>query len=328
MSDINGLEITDVLGLSEPLTKLFETVACGIGKIYEPTHVRRMAKAKADEIKLISDTVSENIDLPVVYQNGTISIDASDATNLVQRAQNRFLFQQMKKQQNIESVIEYACNELENKTNVSSTPVDDNWVNVFFDAVANISDEYMQKLWGKLLAGEVEQPGRYSLRTLDTLRKLTPKEALLFQNAASFILNCSANIENDTFPDDHFIPTLQNLEQYGLYYHMIAILIDAGLFITNSKVYVGCVLHSNEIGHIYYQGQPAIEMINPTTREQIVVQQAYVLTTAGIELLHIVRRTSELPQVVNYIDDCVAFFKQATQECTINNLLSREHCHH
>ena len=46
MSDVKGIEIHDILGLEEPLTKLIECVSNGIGKIYEPTHIKRIAKAK------------------------------------------------------------------------------------------------------------------------------------------------------------------------------------------------------------------------------------------------------------------------------------------
>ena len=120
-----------------PLTKLIETVACGVGKLYEPTHIRRIAKAYSEEIKLISDTVGENIVLPICYQNGAIGINTSDANDLVQRAQNRFLFQQMKKQQNIESVVANAYGELESKATVSDKPVDEDWISSFFDFVAN-----------------------------------------------------------------------------------------------------------------------------------------------------------------------------------------------
>lgn len=94
MSDVKGIEISDVLGLSQPLTKLIETVSCGIGKIYDPVHVKRMAKAKAKskEIELISSTVSNNMHLPISYGDGTVSIDTKNANDLVTRAQNRFLF--------------------------------------------------------------------------------------------------------------------------------------------------------------------------------------------------------------------------------------------
>lgn len=92
MSDVKGIEISDVLGLSQPLTKLIETVSCGIGKIYDPVHVKRRAKAKSKEIELISSTVSNNMHLPISYGDGTVSIDTKNANDLVTRAKNRFLF--------------------------------------------------------------------------------------------------------------------------------------------------------------------------------------------------------------------------------------------
>ena len=40
----------------------------------------------------------------------------------------------------------------------------------FFDAVGNVSNEELQKLWGKVLAGEMQQPGSCSLRTMEVIR--------------------------------------------------------------------------------------------------------------------------------------------------------------
>ncbi|AGA66437.1 membrane-fusion protein [Brachyspira pilosicoli P43/6/78] len=41
------MEIKDLAGLSEPLKKLVETISNAIGKLYEPTHIKRIAKAKS-----------------------------------------------------------------------------------------------------------------------------------------------------------------------------------------------------------------------------------------------------------------------------------------
>lgn len=48
------MEIKDLAGLSQPLTKLVEVVAQGLGTVYEPIHIKRMAKARAMEIKTIA----------------------------------------------------------------------------------------------------------------------------------------------------------------------------------------------------------------------------------------------------------------------------------
>lgn len=67
MSDMKVIEVSDILGLSQPLTKLVETIARGVGIVYEPTHKKRMAKATAEEIQIIANecqkkfTISYNL---------------------------------------------------------------------------------------------------------------------------------------------------------------------------------------------------------------------------------------------------------------------------
>ena len=46
------------------------------------------------------------------------------------------------------------------------------WFVRFFEAAGNISDEYLQKIWDKVLTGEYTKQGNFSLRTLDTLYNL------------------------------------------------------------------------------------------------------------------------------------------------------------
>lgn len=95
----------------------------------------------------------------------------------------------MKKQQHIESVIEVAYSELDKVTSVNDIPVDSDWISNFFDAVANVSTEQMQILWGKLLAGEVQRPGSFSLRTLNVLKNLTQNEASIFRTLCLMCLS-------------------------------------------------------------------------------------------------------------------------------------------
>lgn len=181
MSDFNGIEVSDVLGLSAPLTKLIETVSAGVGKLYEPVHVRRMAKAKSEEVKLIGESVMDASEVPVIYQNGEVSIDSSDFDALAKRTGQRLAFQEMRKQQNIDCVVNNAACELGKSEKVSENPVDQDWVSRFFDSVANVSTSDMQHLWGKILAGEVESPGSFSLCMLDRIKNMSKKDAQLFE---------------------------------------------------------------------------------------------------------------------------------------------------
>lgn len=63
------------------------------------------------------------------------------------------------------------------------------WFVRFFEEAGSISDEDIQELWAKVLAGEIENPGSFSLRTLDVLRSLSKYEAEIFQRLASYSIN-------------------------------------------------------------------------------------------------------------------------------------------
>lgn len=221
MSDMTGIEIKDIFGLSEPLTKLVDTVSAGIGRWYEPIHVRRMAEAKAEELNAISDATRMNSDLEVNYQYGNIQIATTDEEKLLQRAQNRQKFQQVKKQKNIESVVAKAYAELENEDRISEEPVSEDWSTRFFGIVEDVSAEEMQVIWARILAGEIKRPGRFSLRLLETLRNLSSEEAKMFCQ----IIPCLMPNGEATF-----LPSYSDvLEKYGIKYWMVRKLDECGL---------------------------------------------------------------------------------------------------
>ena len=59
----------------------------------------------------------------------------------------------------------------------------------FFNSIQDIGNEDMQTLWGKILAGEIKNPNTFTLRSLDTLSKITKGEAMLFKNMVPYIIN-------------------------------------------------------------------------------------------------------------------------------------------
>lgn len=312
MAESGGFNLSDLMGLSEPLTKLIETVSSGIGKVYEPWHIKRMAKAKSKELELISGVVNDNLQLPTRYENGNITIDTTNANELVQRAQNRFLFQEMKKQQNIESVIAVAYSELEDTTSVNDTPVDSDWIGAFFDSVSNVSTEQMQVLWGKLLAGEVQHPGSFSLRTLNVLKNLTQNEANIFKEIAPFVLRCPGDEEN-TY-EDYFLLANNGdkiLEKYGIPFVKIMRLNEAGLICENSQIRVVLTIKANESNYINgIEKSIKIENMSEDGNILIVQHQTYILTEAGKEFLPILLEDCCKESSNQYLDDCLEEIKK------------------
>ena len=127
------------------------------------------ARSKAQEYLLPSDA----------EVRGTVAITREDITQ-------SFEFQAKKRLTNVRSVLEAAADELGDKE-VDDHEPDPDWTARFFDCVQDVSSEDMQKIWAKILAGEVESPGRTSLRTLDTLRNMTKRDAEMFRDICPFI---------------------------------------------------------------------------------------------------------------------------------------------
>ena len=64
--------------------------------------------------------------------------------------------------------------------------MEDDWNANFFDKGRIISDSDMQSLWARVLAGEANNPGTYSKRTVNLLSDLDKKDAELFTKLCGF----------------------------------------------------------------------------------------------------------------------------------------------
>lgn len=85
------------------------------------------------------------------------------------------------------TVEELAAKEAKQDTVASSVPEnghtiepDEEWLNVFEQYAERASTERMQRLWGRVLAGELRRPGHFSMRTLRFLSEFSQQDALKF----------------------------------------------------------------------------------------------------------------------------------------------------
>lgn len=151
--------------LTEPLTKLIEVVSSGIGTLYAPFGTIRQAKADAKAKILLAKADTEVL-------------------SLQQRTRNRLQYIETRRQSNLERIVVEASIALPDV--VSEKSVDEDWILHFFENAQDICDNEMQKLWGRLLAGEVASPETYSKRTLQFLKTMDKQEAMAFTQYCSF----------------------------------------------------------------------------------------------------------------------------------------------
>lgn len=288
------LEIAKVL--VEPTMKLLDMCGNAIGTAYEPRHKRKMADASAYEISVIGEAMRNAADLPVVYTQDGVAINSEDFTRLMQRAGTRLALQETIKQHNIESVVDHAYEILEQEGRCSPEPVEQGWINRFFDSVADISDEDLQKLWGKVLAGETKQPRSYSLRTLETLKNISKQEAELFQKIIPYVINMGENL---------FLPSSSTiLDKYGIRYGEIIDLGECGLI--NSSALVSLNPNISKTNPVAFYNQSRLVMLHSIETDEVKISVGeFGLTRAGKELFGILNCISNDEYICDLAEEIV-----------------------
>jgi uncharacterized repeat protein (TIGR03899 family) len=157
----------------KPIEKLIEVISQGIGTLYRPRAIKKEADAEAYKIQVL-----EKAKTIANAENKLIEFDTLSAI------EQKILFQEQRKQNNIENIIEVAVEQIIQEPNVNSENIDQDWITRFFKIAEDISNDEMQKLWGRILSGEVKQPGSFSLRTLNLLKDLNKQEAEIFTKFA------------------------------------------------------------------------------------------------------------------------------------------------
>ena len=167
-----GIGVFGGMALSPTGAALVNKISDAVGWLAAPTQEVRMARAKA----------AAN----VIMAQSDIQITELQAASLVERAGFRVAVEQVVQQMNIEAIIVKALAHLEE--GAAPQEMDDSWVLNFFDKCKYVSDERMQDLWAKLIAGEAKRAGTFSRRSVNLMGDLDPETANLFSTYCAFIV--------------------------------------------------------------------------------------------------------------------------------------------
>lgn len=277
-------------------TKLLESISSGIGKVYEPTYIRR----KADAIKYEIDKVSEAMiksPLPIIYERDGLKIDSREYIEFISRTNQRFLYQELRQQHIIDEIVLKTYKILENVIYVSKDPVSPDWICRFFSSVENIGDKELQDVWARILAGEIQNPNSYSYRALEVLKNMTRQEVEQFHKLASFSMG-SEEIQF-IFDDDRI------LSKYGIKFNDILILEECGVINSSSLEVSKEVLGHNSISY----NSEIIGLITskPNAEAKNVLRvPVYKFTRTGKQLLSVMTPN----YVEEYFIDCMRVIKE------------------
>lgn len=300
------MEIKDIAGLSEPIKKLIEVTATGIGGAAKPILTALNVMADSYKIKKISKAIQDSQEsLKIEYKSDNLVITL-DENQVALRAQERVGYQELKRQQNTEKVVLIAANDLEFDEDISGGKVDEDWITKFFSQAQDVTNEDMQFIWGKILAGEVRRPGSFSMRTLDVLRNIKYSEAKTFEKFAHLRINV-----DDTWfiPDD----TDYLWDTHKITFDDQLIMEEAGLI----KRKLGYTMYESKepVQATFRHGNYIVEVEKKANTPKFGFN-IHSFTTSGRELLALI----ELTPNRDYVKNFASIFRNDNVSVVIKNL--------
>jgi hypothetical protein len=270
-------------GLTKPVSDLgialIDKIGDATGILYEPLHIRRIAKAKAK--------VSE------IEAKAEIEI-----TDLHRRVAQRWIAEQVQQQESMENTITKSIPQLNEDADPNA--IEDDWIIKFFDKCRLVTDDKVQDLWASILAGEANRAGSYSPKTLTTLADMNQKAVMLFNSFCSLCI-VSPDDPNEFIHSpsnfkftDVIMPVIKrsasNIEElnpiyqrYGIGSNELQLLFEHGLIqdsLTKTYTTFG---YDNKIWGFRDQ-------VPHTKKFTKVRLSGYTLSTVGTELFHISKR--------------------------------------
>lgn len=280
------------------IEKFWETVQYWSSPWIDSKHLKKMTEVEVERIKRLADAKAYDTkvlgDAKIEYETNRMKeiakaereiISEKELANydLLQRAQQRFLHDQIDNQYNIDNVIFKSPKYL--TVDVSDEPVNKEWTKRFFDRAKDISDEEVQETWAKILAGEVEKPGSFDYRTLDILYNLTKKEAEIFKKIANI------SYENKIYAwDNDFF-----LNKLDIKFIDIMLMKDIGLLSSESKV-ANIIKSSDEVG---FEFNNKLLMIKNIKKKELSIP-SMVLTTSGIQLSNLIEKEYQIEYLIHF----------------------------
>ena len=281
------------------LKKLMEVVSSGIGSV-AGSMLAPWWNSKEGATRIQSDAA---VNLPHIREEAmeeaqvlaTKGVTETGKVEFGDSIRRRTEFQERKRHANIISVVKRAAQQLEDMKAPELEP-DHDWSARYFGDVQDVSSEEMQALWGEVLANEVLQPGRTSVRTLGILKNLDSTTARLFLRLCSLAVYLTGEDEKIF---DARVPSLgknaaqNSLDPYGITFDTLNRLNEHGLVISDYDSYLTYrVIDPSMDTHgieLYHQGSRWDWIIEDDDVKELSVKlRGIALTIAGRELSGVV----------------------------------------
>ncbi|OFI33623.1 TIGR03899 family protein [Alteromonas lipolytica] len=259
------------------------------------------AAKTSDSAKRRTTSHSSSTQQRISHWFSSIGIEQSALEYPAQQSQQLAYYQSLREQKRLANLQQIMSVALSVSTGEQAQEqIDPDWFHSFISMAENIYSSTMQELWGKILAVEVQRPGSFSLRSLETLTKLTQRDASLFSVACQ--LACRRN--NDPAPiiitGFHQPPGLLNalfsspsaqtqLGQFGLTYTDLLALGGMKL-LYSTEIETGLMEKGTSMALRF-----ATQNVTMQVKHRNLLMTYYKFTTVGSELARLLPKQNSQP---------------------------------
>lgn len=168
---------------AEPLDTFIKKCSDAVGGLAYPWQKKRKATADA-KAKII--TAQADKETSIIRARGNTEI-----ADINMRIKHRREKEDIRHQENMESILRKAIPHLKEDANAEN--MNDDWLINFFNKSRNFSEQEMQEIWARILAGEANTPGVFSRRTVNFVEDMSQIDAELFSNLCQFCFYLNGN---------------------------------------------------------------------------------------------------------------------------------------
>ena len=181
------------------------------------------------------------------------------------------------KQENLNAIMKEAKQNTLIDTQADDNDIDVGWILKFLDLAGNISNEMLQKVWGKILSQKIKNSSSISLHSLMVIANLSLNAAETFKKISKYVIRI--NGENVLLNDSEFN------KKYGIDYADILSLDEYGLI--NSSGMISMKSSLSEVANWSVQYGDNVAWGCSAKRTELRLQ-VFTLREAGNDLMSIV----------------------------------------
>jgi len=241
-----------------------------------------------EQWRLISHETSQ------LYQPEIAASPHHAEAGIASTAMNSLVAEKVKKEINVARAALIAEEILEGEPmDPPATEPSQDWVDRWRENAERVTDEQMQELWGRVLAGELKRPGTYTLRALETVKNLSREDADLISKISPFLLqNFIFRFSGESFYNNHNLRfnELLELQELGILAGVEALGLEKTF---NSGT-------PNEPTHLI--SHSLVLQIMPPQGTSEVRMPIYAVTKLGMQIISLAEPVQDLSYLANVRD--------------------------